>query len=46
MHAHTQLGHPACSQADGPLDRLIEALVACELPTVQHLRRRARRQYP
>jgi hypothetical protein len=45
MHAHTQLGHPACSQADGPLDHLIETVAACELPTVEHLRRRARRQY-
>lgn len=45
MHAHTGLGRPACSRSDGPLDHLIEALAACELPTVQHLRRRARRQY-
>lgn len=45
MRAHTRLEHPACSQADGPLDQLMDALAACEQPAVQHRTRRATRKY-
>ena len=45
IRAHTRSGHPACSQADGPLDQLMDALAACEQPAVQHLPPRAARKY-
>ena len=45
MRAHTRQGNPACSQADGTLDKLMDALAACEQPAIQHLPRRAMRKY-
>lgn len=45
MHADTRSGHRACSEGDGPLDQLMDALAACEQPAIQHLPRRATRKY-
>ena len=45
MHADTRSGHRACSEGDGPLDQLMDALATCEQPAIQHLPRRATRKY-
>jgi hypothetical protein len=45
MHADTGLGHQPYSQADGPLDQLMDALAICEQPAIRHLPRRATRKY-
>jgi hypothetical protein len=46
MHIHTRLRRPVDRPAAAsPLDALIDALAACELPTSQHLSHRDRRKY-